>query len=504
MNKFKILIYSLISIIFIIASSLMILLLVEEWNNPKVFWSVFTINWVITIGFSIFILNSKRKPAVKSCWLAVIIIFQILGVLFFTIFGLTPFKLKNEKDKNNQVKMIQKYIKQDQSKKYFEHQKINALDFLSVKNDIVFIRDNTFLYKETIQLLLNAKKTIHIQTYILRKGLFFNSIYDVLVKKIQEGVKIKIIYDWVGSFLMFPKRKMRKLKKLGAEIAIFNPKGINMFKGATNFRSHKKLIIVDNKIGIYGSSNIADDYLSINPATNFWRDINFIIKGELVNSLNASFFIDWYNYTNKQRHDVNKKELTRILSKHNTKNILPCQLIQSSPDSQQKNIENKILELIFKAKNKIKIITPYLFLTDAITQSLLTASERGVKIEILLPGKKDNKNFILDLNRQTCFQLSDSRNIHIYEYNGFVHSKLFLIDDDLVYTGTFNLDNRSMWINFENSILIFSKNLNKELTMYFNEQLKNSIFIDKEFLRKRSTLLVKTKLLFLNLFYPLL
>ena len=89
-------------------------------------------------------------------------IFQILGVLFFTIFGLTPFKLKNEKDKNNQVKIIQKYIKQDQAKKYFEHQKINALDFLSVKNDIVFIRDNTLLYKETIQLLSNAKKTIHI------------------------------------------------------------------------------------------------------------------------------------------------------------------------------------------------------------------------------------------------------------------------------------------------------------------------------------------------------
>jgi cardiolipin synthase len=152
--------------------------------------------------------------------------------------------------------------------------------------------DNSQTLNEIITLIRRAKKFIHIETFILHDGFFLRTIMAELVKKAQEGIEIRLLYDWMGCFRKFKKTQIKELRRYGAEVGIFNPPGINVFKGATNYRLHRKAIIVDNKYAIYGGSNFGDEYLAMDRKTNYWKDQNFFIEGEIVNSLNIAFIGD--------------------------------------------------------------------------------------------------------------------------------------------------------------------------------------------------------------------
>ncbi|MDE6476602.1 MAG: phosphatidylserine/phosphatidylglycerophosphate/cardiolipin synthase family protein [Mycoplasmoidaceae bacterium] len=268
-----------------------------------------------------------------------------------------------------------------------------------------------------------------------------------LIKKVKAGVKVRFIYDWVGCANRFPKKYIKELKEAGVCIAKFNPHGLNIFKGATNFRSHRKGIIIDNKIALYGGSNIGDEYLSIDKKTNYFKDLNYIVEGEVVNSLNLLFCQDFCFMTDikrdsKQFNDVYKK-LNKILVPKKVSNVTHAQVVESSPDYEGKTIKNQILNLILKAKRSINIISPYFFPTDDIVDCLIIASQSGIKVRLVCPGQNDDKTFVTLLNRNNYKKMIDAK-IKVYEFNGFIHSKLMIIDNKYVFTGSNNLDYRSL------------------------------------------------------------
>ncbi len=516
MNKFKIWMSGIFALILIAMVALSIILIYYEYDNPRVILPLIAIGLVLDACFAFSILNSPRYPIIKLCWVFVVLAFPFLGCVIFTIFGTTPFKRKKWKEYNKlQANFVrnEKFYKKNQlnltKEEYniFAFAKNNSFRPIYKNNRIKVIEYNNDLYKQSIELIKSAKSTIHIQMYILRDGFWLKSIVNELIKKSRDGVKVRLIYDWVGSLNRVPKKLLKELRKNGVSVAVFNPHGINIFKGATNYRSHRKCIIIDNRKALFGGSNIGDEYLAIDKKTNFFKDLNFVVEGEIVNSLNLLFCQDYCFMSDikKNSKEFNEvyKNLNNILIPQKVNNELYCQVVDSSPDYEGKSIKNEIINLILKAKKSISIITPYFFPTDDIVDSLIIAGQIGIDVKLLVPGKNDNKTFVTLLNRSYYNKLTDAK-VKIYEYNGFIHSKLIIIDDQYVFTGSFNLDYRSLWINFENAILFKDRDISKKLKTTFNENIKNSVKVNKQFIRNNTSRLGKIKISFMNVFYPLL
>jgi cardiolipin synthase len=219
-----------------------------------------------------------------------------------------------------------------------------------------------------------------------------------------------------------------------------------VFKGSTNYRLHRKALIVDNKYALYGGSNIGDEYLSMLRSCNYWRDQNFLLEGEIVNSINISFINDWISFTDYSVSYQQKKGLTDNLSKyliiHQTQNKVRMQLCTSAPNSVDKGIMNTMSTMILHAKKSVELVTPYFAPTELCSSALNIAARSGVKVRIILPGKPDNKNFIVTVNRGQYLELLNMP-CEVYEYNGFIHSKYLIIDDEYVFLTTANFDYRS-------------------------------------------------------------
>lgn len=516
MNKLKIWMTFFASIILIALFSFFVLLICYGYDKSYVLIPVLVVILLTDILFAFHIISSPRYAMIKLCWVFVVLALPMIGDVIFVIFGTTPFKRKEWKEYNtSQVDFIknEKFYKNNQlgltadELNVFNFAKVNSFRPIYKNNKISVIKDNSDLYKTSIKLIRSAKKTIHIQMYIVHKGFWLDSLMNELIKKAKSGVKVRFIYDWVGCSKRFPKKYIKELKENGINVANFNPHGINIFKGATNFRSHRKGIIIDNKIALYGGSNIGDEYLSIDKKTNYFKDLNFIVEGEVVNTLNLLFCQDYCFMTDVKKGSKQYKEvynnLDKILIPKKVNNKMQAQVVESSPDYEGKTIKNQVINLILKAKKSIDIITPYFFPTDDIVDCLIIASQSGIKVRLICPGQNDDKAFVTLLNRHNYKKMIDAK-IKVYEFNGFIHSKLMVIDKKYVFTGSNNLDYRSLWINFENAILVKDTALANELSEYVNFTIFNSTTINQKFLLENTKKLDKLRISLMMIYYPLL
>ena len=351
-----------------------------------------------------------------------------------------------------------------------------------------------------------------LQTYIFRDNLFGLIILSELLKKRQEGVEIFILYDWLGG-RKIKRKNLKLLLEKGINVGIFNSPGINYFKSASNYRLHAKALIVDNKTAIYGGSNISSEYSTFKKNSNNFRDLNFVIEGEVCNSLSINFFNNWMTFTkwygenrkNKKEDWIKKfQDLHKLTPMHKVKNTkVIMQLLQSSPDVKEKSMEQTLVNLILKAKKSIYISTPFLCPSKQIVEALNYAVQGGIDVRIVVPNQKDNLPVILNVNRSWYPQFLNT-GCKIYEYAGFMHSKYVIIDDVLTFTGSCNLDYRSFWINFETVFLIYNKEFTTQMLKVANDDFSNSRLITKDIYDKTYAKKGKVLNFFLRVIYPLI
>lgn len=375
-------------------------------------------------------------------------------------------------------------------------------------NNIEPINNNTQLLENVVQLIRKAEKFIHYETYIICDGFFLRTVIAELIKKAETGVKVRFLYDWMGGLLRIKKRQIKELKRHGVEVGIFNPPGFNIFKGSTNYRLHRKALIIDNRYALYGGSNLGDEYLSMDSSKNYWRDQNFILEGEIVNSINISFINDWINFTDYSVSSTQKNDLVKnlgeylVIYKTTTNNNL-MQFCTNTPNYLEKGIMNTMALMILRARKSIKLVTPYFIPTELCSSALNIAARSGVNVEIIVPGKPDNKNFILIVNRSQYPELLKTH-CKIYEYNGFIHSKYLIIDDKYVLVTTANFDYRSFWNNFESGVLIQSTKFSEQMCQIFADEINNSILITDEMSKNFITFTSRLRLMIFALYKPLL
>jgi cardiolipin synthase len=355
--------------------------------------------------------------------------------------------------------------------------------------------------------LEKATSTIHMEYYIFNDDAFGNKFYNLLIKKSQEGVKILLIVDGAGTRGISRKR-ISELKNNGIGFKIFFPSYLPFLKIGNlraNYRDHKKLTIIDSEITYTGGYNIGLDYIS-EGKLGHWEDFGVRVEGASTIEFEKEFIIDWaFLGGNKDDYEPFIHKLTekeKNIKEISEENMLPIQVFSSAPIYQVQNVRNNIIELIMSARKSICITTPYFIPDEPVFDTLKMAAIAGIDVKVIIPCKPDHL-FVYWANQSYVSELI-GYGVKFYRYqNGFIHTKMTIVDNEVACVGTANFDYRSFYQNFELNLNIYSHKEILKIRKVFDSILKSSLEIDPEKFKNRKKLEIFKESL-CRLFSPIL
>ncbi len=441
--------------------------------------------YVFTVASVVFnVILENRNPVRTLAWIIVLVTVPLIGFLFYLYFGVNYRKIKMFSMKGlGDMKWLQ-YMSEDQKqwikkseflqkKESAEVRKLmtlllnNSKALLTRFNRIQVLHNGEETFQALFQALEDARKFIHLEYYIIAEGRLTARLKDILLRKAREGVEIRIIYDDVGSWSL-SKEFIREVRKAGIQIYPFLPVRFHHFANKANYRNHRKIAVIDGKTGFVGGLNIADRYVDGLPNIGIWRDTHLKVEGEAVTSLQVVFLIDWYFV--RQELLLNKNEYLPYIQADS--HVL-VQTVASGPDSDWASIQQTYFTLINMAKRYVFISTPYFMPGETTLNSLKTAAMSGVDVRLLLPHKSDSR--LTHWCTRSYVQELLEAGVKIYWYRkGINHCKVIIVDGQVASVGTANMDLRSFEQNFEVSLIIYDREVVKELATDFIKDLQES------------------------------
>ena len=291
--------------------------------------------------------------------------------------------------------------------------------------------------------LEKAEKFIFFEYFIVAKGKMWDSILEIMERKVKQGVEVRVIYDDLGCLTTLDGSYYKQLRQKGIKCISFNKLGIDAGV-IMNHRDHRKILVIDGKVAFSGGINIADEYININSKYGHWKDNAFRIKGDAVWNYTVIFLSMW-NAFKKEDEDYTKFKYDYSEKSIGTGFAVPY---SENPFNKENIAENVYLNIISSAKKYIYIFTPYLIIDTDVLNNLILAAKRGVDVRIVIPGIPDKK-MVYTVSESYVEPLVKG-GVKIYKYTpGFVHSKVFVSDDNIATVGTINMDYRSLYLHFE-------------------------------------------------------
>jgi len=430
------------------------------------------------------LLNGVR-PSKTLAWLLAIFTIPVAGALLYILFGRNRRKSKMFSQKHQTAPNDQFKNEDCRPEISANKEKITSLISNTSKcpvtcyNHLELLKDGRNTFESIFNALEEAKEHIHLQYYIFEDGLLADKLLEVFERKVAENVTIRLLYDGIGSYSL-SKKYLKKLKGIGVETAQFLPFKFGRFLSSLNYRNHRKIIVIDNKIGFTGGINISDKYLKGDPAQGKWHDSHLKIEGEAVDFLNRTFVTDWF-LASVKKVDLNTLKIYRTQKKYTSLQIVP-----SSPDDDFDVMEQVYFSIINSAEKYLYIVNPYIIPNHAILQALITAALSGVDVKILMSSSTDIK--LVDWCVRAYFESYLKAGIKIYLYEeGFLHSKVMLCDDEIASIGTANLDNRSLQQNYEAQVFVYDNELCRKMKSDFLSDCdKSTLLSDYEKFKSRS------------------
>lgn len=322
-------------------------------------------------------------------------------------------------------------------------------------------------------------------------------LIDILCEKAREGVKVRLIYDDVGSNIS--KKYKRRMTGAGVSHYPFMPVLFSNSTSKLNYRDHRKIVVIDGAIGYVGGINLDQKYDNTYDNARYWRDTHLRLRGGAVGALQSSFVLS-YNFVSKGELPIEAHFFPHV--KPDVQNPVAVQMAASGPDTDWANIMEAFFCAITSAKKRIYLTTPYFMPNEAILTAMATAARSGVDVRIILPYESDSwaAQYASDSYIEECLESG----IKIYRYcKGFVHAKTMVVDDMFSSVGTANLDYRSFALNFEINALIYNEGCNKELADIFMADLNDCDGVELERWKNRG-IQRKLKESFSRLWAPLL
>lgn len=457
-------------------------LTMSEW-----FYTIVIVAYLATVLSIIAVVISENRNPVKSlAWVTAMLFLPVIGMVLYAFFGrnLKSKHLISQKNKRRLLRhetfeiIDEKDLNLSESSK----QQIRLAKSLTGSvyfpgNKIDIFTDGESMFDKFMQDLESAVRYIHIQYYIFEDDNLGHMVKDLLIRKAKQGVKIRVIYDHVGSFPV-KQSFYKEMSENGVEVEPFLKVTFPQLATRINWRNHRKITVIDGEIGYIGGMNIADRYID-GGDFKVWRDTHLRIEGPSVGGMEYYFSVDW-NFIRNELLDEKTKQYD--CDKNSDAGI---QLLTSGPNRQWSNIAFLFLKAISNAKQRIYIQTPYFLPTESLLKALQIAALTKVDVRIMIPRKCDS----VLLRRASYSYVSEClrAGIKIYLYDkGMMHAKTVIVDDEFCSTGSTNFDFRSFEHNFECNAFIYSREFNARMTGIFMKDLSDCTRINPTKWRHRS------------------
>ncbi|MDE6330827.1 MAG: cardiolipin synthase [Muribaculaceae bacterium] len=444
---------------------------------------ILTTDWVTLIGVAIYltivvgciivVLSENRNPIRSIAWSIALLALPGIGLLFYLFFG-RSLKGHHLISRHNKRKLLHCHATRsanldtlppgDPGRQIVKLAYSLTHSPLTVGNDIRIFTTGNEKFESLLADIKAARKSIYLQYYIFADDALGDTIADMLIRKASEGLKVCVIYDHVGSFSA-RNSFFRRMKDGGVEIHPFFRVTFPQLANRINWRNHRKIVIIDNRIGYIGGMNIAERYVKGMKDGSAWRDTHFRIEGDVVQSLIFSFAVDWYFLR------IPDQKLDTFAADSTFDNDCPMQLVTSGPVDSWNNLSLCFLRAIASAKRSIFIQTPYFLPTDTLLNALEAAALANVDVRIMIPAKSDSR--LLQLATYSYVTRCLKAGIKVYRYTpGMLHAKSMTVDDSFVTAGSTNFDFRSFENNFEANLLIYDKKVNATMRDIFFTDLR--------------------------------
>ncbi len=428
------------------------------------------------------IILSRKKLNYKFSWIIFLSLLPVTGIFFYLLFGTKYFSKKTLQKYEDAEKKGLDVL--DGSKNCFEdiqnkdaHQQAKLIgsesNYITYKNtEVEYYPVGEDFHKSLLTELQKAEKFIFMQYFIVSEGKMHREIMDILVEKANKGVEVFYSYDVAGSVSTLPKNFKEECEKNNIKYLPFNS-DVKKFYTFISYRDHRKITVIDGKVGFTGGVNLGDEYINHIERFGHWKDMAVKLEGDAVEGLSLIFLKMWSLFKD------NTIDFAKYINIPNTiKNDTYVTPFDSGPMGKDV-AEKNYIRLISSAKDYVYIATPYLILSHEMISAINIARTSGVDIRILVPHIPDKK-FIFKLTKSFYTMLLKD-GVRIYEYKpGFVHGKVVVVDDYTSLVGTINFDYRSLLWNFECGALIHDEKTAKTIKEDFINTFSNSIEKSKE------------------------
>lgn len=411
---------------------------------------------IFTIIMVLYLFNSSHDPTAKLSWLALIMVLPVFGALLF-LYTHSNLGHRMLKDRFAQVSR-ESQDKLSQDEEAFENFKKDAPEAVGLasylkrggchpvfdKTDVKYFPLGEDKFEELLVQLQKAEKFIFLEYFIIDEGLMWGKILEILAEKAAQGVEVRMMYDGTCEFARLPHDYAKRLEELNIKCKSFAP--LTPFVSTHyNYRDHRKILVIDGKVAFTGGVNLADEYINVVERFGHWKDTAVMLEGEAAKSFTLMFLQMW----NVSEKEPDNYERYLNETSHKLENA-PGYVIPygDCPLDNERVGEWVYLDLLNRAQNYIYIMTPYLILDGEMETAIKFAAERGVDVRLILPGIPDKKMpYAL---AKTHYKSLLESGVKIFEYSpGFVHAKVFVVDDREAVVGTINLDYRSLYHHFE-------------------------------------------------------
>lgn len=412
-------------------------------------------------------LYQKRSPTSMISWLLAVVFLPYITIPLYFLIGIR--KRSDKKAKSYVTFSEEKHPNAIESSQHalLEVLRKNGIPPATTGNKYEIITSDVEAFETMIKEIERSRTSIDICTYVFDYDETTESLLEALTQRAKAGVKVRILIDIAGSLGVYFKQKpFRALREAGGEIAFFVPIFKKPFQSYINLRNHRKIYLFDQTRVLSGGMNLSNEYMGKDDGTKRWKDILYTLEGPAVYHFYTIFMNDWNFATGK-----NEKIESQIIKKYEGDNSV--QVVPSGPDIPRDALYEALLSTIYEAKERIWIVTPYFVPDDNIMQALIIAQHRDVDIKLITP--RTSNHLIADIGRSPYMRELEEVGVDLQLYEGdMLHAKAILIDRTGGMIGSVNLDNRSLFLNYEIVTFAYSEELIQQIEAWMLDLMKDA------------------------------
>lgn len=465
----------------------------------------YTLLEIAAITTAVLAVRDTRTPQGAVAWAISLVAFPVVTLPLYWIFGRNKFhgyveamqegeeRLKQQVGSIEEIPSVRaiKERRRPHLPRCF-YETVANLPFLD-GNEVELLIDGTQTFDAILSAIDKAERYILIQFFIVKADGLGNRFKNALIAKATQGVRINFLYDEIGCHAT-PDTYWQEMRKAGIDVHSFHTQRGRGNRFQLNFRNHRKIVVVDGHTAFVGGHNIGDEYLGVSERFDGWRDTHMRVTGPAVIGPRLSFAKDWYWAT----RELYELDLT-VPEKAGTADVLT---LPTGPADPQETCSLMFIRAINSAEKRFWIASPYYVPDSAVTKALQLAAMRGVDVRIMLPRKADH--LLVYLAGFACLNDLDLPGIRVFRYDqGFLHQKVFLVDDQLCGVGTANLDNRSFRLNFELTMLVEDTAFCKQVEQMLKDDFARSVETGTTEYRQKN-IATQTVIKFVRLLSPVL